>query len=347
MQKLLILFVAIISCSFKPQNISNEQVIFERIEYIFNLKTKIGNQIWKNFDTKKFDVPLIYYTDSSSYVANPPKKFIQKFQPFFVYGTKNVKIYKTKNRIDNIPFHMETSMSSGDGAENDYNYNSPFMNCSSFEVTSKIVTDTHSTEYWTTMIMHEYFHGFQFKHKAFADNLTANIATVSEDSLKNIYKNENWFSQKVNYENKFLLKAMQATTTIEINNNIDSFFVARKDRRAVTKQKLKFDIDAYEKTYETMEGTARYVEYKLQVLFATLQPDKKLAASDSSFHDYEEFKNYKIENDPWLYTTGKSYFYATGFNIVRLLDKLGIEYKTRLFKDGQLSLEQLLLTRKR
>ena len=53
-----------------------------------------------------------------------------------------------------------------------------------------------------------------------------------------------------------------------------------------------------------------------------------------------------MENDPWLYTTGKSYFYATGFNMVRLLDKLGIEYKIELFNKGELSLEQLLLTRK-
>jgi hypothetical protein len=56
------------------------------------------------------------------------------------------------------------------------------------------------------------------------------------------------------------------------------------------------------------------------------------------------FKNYKMENDPWLYTVGNRYFYATGFNMVRLLDKLNIDYKRRLFNEGNLSLEVLLMT---
>ena len=55
----------------------------------------------------------------------------------------------------------------------------------------------------------------------------------------------------------------------------------------------------------------------------------------------------KIENDKWLYLTEKTtYFYAVGFNLARLLDKLNIEYKTNLFKQGGLSLEDILITRK-
>jgi hypothetical protein len=41
-------------------------------------------------------------------------------------------------------------------------------------------------------------------------------------------------------------------------------------------------------------------------------------------------------------TDKTTYFYATGFNMARLLDKLGIEYKSRLFKDGKISLEDIL-----
>jgi len=53
-----------------------------------------------------------------------------------------------------------------------------------------------------------------------------------------------------------------------------------------------------------MEGTARYIEY---------------------------FKNYTITNDKWFYINGATYYYATGFNIARLLDKLKVDYKSRLF----------------
>ena len=337
--------VAPIALAVKNRNMNVEQIIFDRIDYVFNLKSIIDQQVWRGFNDAQFDVPLVYYTDSSSYIANPTPKFLKTFKPIYVFGNKNIKVYKTINRLDSVLFHMETGMSSGDDAKNSYNYNAPFMNCSSFEITATRVPDTRSTEYWTTMVMHEYFHGFQFKHKTFSDYVIKNIAHISEDSLKNIYVKEGWFKQKVDIENGFLLKAIESTNPLEINKNIDTFFIKRKERRLETKQKLNLDIENYEKTYETMEGTARYVEYSLQVLFANLPTGNKLMQSDPNFQDYKQFKNYKMENDPWLYTTGKSYFYATGFNIVRLLDKLQIEYKTKLFNKGEISLEQLLLTR--
>jgi hypothetical protein len=40
---------------------------------------------------------------------------------------------------------------------------------------------------------------------------------------------------------------------------------------------------------------------------------------------------------------GLNFFYATGFNMVRLLNKLKMPYKSRLFNEGGLSLEQILL----
>lgn len=92
-----------------------------------------------------------------------------------------------------------------------------------------------------------------------------------------------------------------------------------------------------------MEGTARYLEYKLCSIFATRRPDEKLLRSDTSFKSFNKFRNYKLQSDPWLYKTEKtSYFYATGFNMARLLDKLGVEYKSKLFNQGHLTLEQLL-----
>jgi hypothetical protein len=343
MRTTLTLIIVTILLSFQMRSINKEQIIFDRIEYIFNLKSNIDRQVWKGFNNTEFDVPLIYYTDSSSYIANPTKKFLKSFKPIFVFGNSNIKIYKTINRIDSTLFHMETLMCSGNDSKNIYNYHSPFMNCSSFEVTAQTLPETNSTEYWATMIMHEYFHGFQFRHKAFGNYFLKNLGDVSEDSLKAIYRNNDWFRQKVTDENKYLLKALELTDKDEINKNIDSFFVIRNGRRDVAKQKLNLNLEKYERIYETMEGTARYVEYNLSIIFSNLPPDKKLIKSDNSFHSYDEYKNYKIE--PYLYTMGKSYFYVTGFNIVRLLDKLGIEYKTKLFKDGKLSLEQLLLTR--
>jgi hypothetical protein len=68
-----------------------------------------------------------------------------------------------------------------------------------------------------------------------------------------------------------------------------------------------------------------------------------LLKSDTAYHSYQYFRNVTIESNPWLYLSAKtSYYYATGFNMVRLLEKLKIDFRSRLFNEGGLSLEQLL-----
>jgi len=335
-----LLFGILLVLPFRSNSQNNEKTIFDRIEYIYGLKTVIDKGVWKGFSDKKFDLPLVYYTDSICYVANPTDKFITSRKPKLVHERKPVTIYKTEV-IDRIPFHMETNMTFGDSSSA-YTHKSPFMNCSSFEITRQTVPDVNATEQWATMVIHEYFHGFQFKHADHMNYFEDSIA-MSSDTLKKVYKSEPWFKELVDDENKILLSALAATNDKQVSMLIDSFFVLREKRRLKTKQKLNYNISTVEQSYETMEGTARYVEYSLYTIFTKKRPDKSLSKSDSSYHSYKYFNKYTIENDPWLYLTEKTdYFYATGFNLVRLLDKLRSDYKTHLFKEGGLSLEQLL-----
>jgi hypothetical protein len=205
-----------------------------------------------------------------------------------------------------------------------------------------MVPDVHSTEQWATMVIHEYFHGFQFKHPAHLNYFEKYIA-VSADTLKKMYKSNPWFKESIDKENKILLTALSTADDKKIKTLIDSFFLLREQRRRQTKQQLNSDIVPIEQIYETKEGTARYVEYSLYSNFAKKTPNISLLKSDSSYHSYQYFRNYKIENDQWLYLSEKTnYYYAIGFNLVRLLDKLKIEYRTRLFNEGGLSLEQIL-----
>jgi len=339
MQRLVLLFWIIALFSFQRSPNNRDNVVVNRIEYIYNLKSLIDKSTWKGFEDKNFDLPLVYYTESVCYVANPTQKFITYFKPNLFFENRELKIYKT-NLIDSTPFHMETSMTFGERSA--YNHRSPFMNCSSFEITHKTVTGVNTTEQWATMVIHEYFHGFQFKHTAHLAYFEKNIA-VSSDTLKKIYKAHQWFKESVDTENKLLLSALNASNSKQINMLIDSFFVLRDQRRLQTRQQLNFDIAAIEQSYETMEGTARYVEYSLYSSFARKKPNNNLLKSDSSYHSYQYFRDYNIEKDQWLYLSGKTNcFYATGFNLVRLLDKLKIKYKTRLFDEGGLSLEQIL-----
>lgn len=336
----IILTIFFLSCKGKQKN--NEQKIFDRIEFVYNLKQTIDKDTWGSFNNKEFDVPLIYFTDTSSYIANPTEKFLNSFKSDLVFQNDQIKIYKSEIRVDSLPFHMETSITLGDPTD-DYSYHSPFMNCSSYEDVYKAIPDVSSTEEWATMIIHEYFHGFQYKHKSFVKYFENEIAQIPEDSLRSVYKNNAWFKESIDKENQLLLKALDENDSINTKKLIGDFFSLRNKRRDKVSEKLKWDILKYEKCYETMEGTARYVEYSLYKLFAKKEADSKLAKSDSSFRNFEKFRNYEIKKDEWLYLTEKTkYFYAIGFNMARLLDKLKIDYKSLLFKNGAITMEDIL-----
>ncbi len=340
MKRLMLLFLILLLLSSGRHPDSEEQVIFNRIAYINDLKGLIDKHVWKGFTDKKFDLPLVYYTDRFCYVANPTKKFIVSFKPYLVFEGRELKIYKTK-LLDSIPFHMETKTTFGDHSSA-YDHKSPFMNCSSFEITQKTIPDVNSTEQWTTMIMHEYFHGFQFKHPAHLTYFKKNVA-ASADTLPKIYKSHAWFKESVDKENTMLLAALEVADNAKMKSLLDSFFMNREQRRRQTMLQLHFDVKEIEQAYETMEGTARYVEYSLYSHFAGKSPNGDLLKSDTAYHSYQYFRNYHIEKDKWLYLSDRTnYFYATGFNLVRLFEKLKINYQTRVFNEGGLSLEQIL-----
>jgi hypothetical protein len=342
MKKILLIILTITLLGCKKTIIKQEQVIFDRIEYIYNLKSTIDKNIWKGFANEKYDLPLVYYSDTNCYVTNPTEKFLNIYNTKLVFETKNLKIFKTDSLIDNVSFHMETSITLGDYTP-EYNYKSPFMNSSSFEITKKTIPDISSTESWITMIVHEYFHGFQFKHQIYLNDFEDNIVSTPSDSLRILYKENKWFKESIDKENNLLLNAIKSKSTAETSNLIQTFFTLRDKRRERINEKISFDLKEVEQVYETREGSARYVEYKLYKEFSSMQSPDKLVKSDSSFHSFKYFKNYEIEKDKWLYLTSKtSYYYAIGFNMARLLDKLKIEYKSRLFNERGLTLEKIL-----
>lgn len=318
-----------------------DSVIFNRIEYVFSLKSIIRENVWKDFDDDKFDLPLIYYADTCCYVTNPTEDFLNRYRPDLVHENGKVKIYKTF-LLDSIPFHMQVSITFGDPS-GDYDYKSPFMKCSSVETTCRTIPGVSSTEEWAMMVLHEYFHGFQFRHPDFLVYFEQNVMSFVPDSIKYKYKSGVWFKESIDRENSLLLAALESTDDRTISDSIDAFFRIREQRRERAKREFGFDVGCTEKVFETMEGTARYIEYNLRRHFAAEDTENGLLKSDPCFHADAGFRDFKLENAKWMYRTDKSvYFYATGFNIVRLLDKLGVDYKSRLFNEGGMSLERLL-----
>lgn len=54
------------------------------------------------------------------------------------------------------------------------------------------------------------------------------------------------------------------------------------------------------------------------------------AGGDLLFH---RSLNHPANTAKWLYTIERRYYYAIGFNLLRISDKLGIDYKREIFKD--------------
>lgn len=334
-----LLFILLLCSSCKQAAVPEDKVITDRLTYVYNLKSVVDDNIWGGFNDDNFDVPMIYYGESKCYAVNPTKKFIRKYDPELILKNSEVRIYKIA-LLDSIPFHMHVTVSLDD--EDSFDYKSPFMRCSNTELTAEVIPDVPSTEVWATMVMHEYFHGFQFRHPGYLDYFEKSIASLTQEVLKSLYEENEWYKESVDRENQMLLSAISSQSPAEIKSLVNTFFELRDKRRTTTEQKLNTDIRSIEQLFETMEGTARYVEFGLYGIFSTRQPDAGMARSDSLYHSYSYFKDFSFEESQWLYMTGGgNYYYATGFNILRLLDLLNVDYKPALFRDD-LSIEDIL-----
>ena len=160
---------------------------------------------------------------------------------------------------------------------------------------------TEEVAIWRTMVLHEYFHGFQFRHPAYLAQFEASGSEPHPFVGAGRTLSKIRLVQRIRRpENAFLLDALRQTDAEIIRRDIDGFRKLRAERHARMRRELAPEAVGAERVYETMEGTARYIE----------------------FHACPG--GYDLNANDWLYRTDISqYMYATGFNIVRLLDKLG------------------------
>jgi hypothetical protein len=325
-----------------PPN-AEERVMISRIKYIMQLKAAAGQEYWPGFNTVAGDVPLVYFTDSATYAANPAPRFIATFHPVLIYQAPGLNIYKTPQRINDVPFHMATGMDLLDTTV--FNYCEPYMFCSSLEAVQATVPDVGSTEEWASMVLHEYFHGFQYRHAPMLDHYVKNLLHVGADRLDRIYEGNEWFKKMTDEENGFLLLAIYSSDTAVTQQYIHRFLAKRKEKRARFLEQQHYDIRPYEVFYEKLEGTARYVEFQLLNNFRSLPADTGLQRVDTAYTSHRDLRDFELEKHLWLFDSARSgnYVYATGFNMARLLDKLRRPYKEQLFNNGALALEDLLV----
>lgn len=293
-------------------------------------KEIIGSKLWKGLDTEVYIRPLLYFTDSSTYIAFGTDELRWKFKHESLNCGNGFSIMKLK-RIDAKPFHMENNMDFTDTGS--IFYRQPMLLCSDVETMIRFVPDFNKTEDWLQLVMHEYFHSFQFSHKS-TINYLADTIRISADTLDKIYIQNDWFRAELEKENIALLKAINSTADDSLGLYIAEFTQTRERRRAKFKSMHQLNLNVMENFWETIEGTARYAEYYMAGNF------KQIAIADSTqcdslFNKFEAYSDQSNFEDRKEFRERvkmmQAYYYVTGFNLCRLMDKIGINYKQDLF----------------
>lgn len=338
--KIALLLLAIPLFRFTTQPTTDESIIYYRIESILSLKKEIMEKAWPQTKDTAYDIPLIYYTDSVCYVANPGEKFMSMARPELKYQNGNLRIYKTQSRMDSIPWHMETNVSD---VETSFDYLLPYSKVIGLEESRKFAMIP--LEAWNGMILHELFHGYQFKHQQFYHYAIKSklIYAAINDSLQGYYNIHDWYKKGIDQENALLLQAIEEKDLAKKKTLTRQMLETRSARRKTVDEKLNRPVAFYEPGFETMEGTARYIEMATIVNMIKPMIAGKLIALDSNYKKLLPAVELKPLADIAIKTEAtQRYTYAIGYNMCRLLDTYNKDYKSRLFKTPDLTLEKIL-----
>lgn len=302
----------------------------ERITLFVRSKELVADSIWKGLNNHSYIRPLLYFTDQHTYIAFATPGSFTNYSKDTITCCNELPLIRI-NRLDALPFHMENKMSFSDTAS--LFYRQPMMLCSDVETMHRFVPDFTRTEDWLQLVMHEYFHSFQFAHSS-AMSYLADSVRIAVDSLERAYLRKIWFREALEKENAALLRAIECRTEDSLHFYLRRFVQIREHRRSQYEKLQAPGITAAENFWETIEGTARYVEYYMAGYFSHLA-DTVTNRCDTLFRNFADYTRLPgFENDPAFRKRTEimpAYYYVTGFNLCRLMDKMNIAYRHNLF----------------
>ena len=102
--------------------------------------------------------------------------------------------------------------------------------------------DTTTVKEWATMVMHEYFHGFQFKQDGFFDAYERAFENCPQDTLSTLQAQHEWYKESILQENELLLKAIDTPDIDATKAHIRAFLELRDARRTRIREEQNIDI---------------------------------------------------------------------------------------------------------
>lgn len=315
-----------------------------RLSFVLDLKKAVAEQNWIDFGKKRTEGTLIYFNDDKSEVFFPSQKVLKRLNTYDTFSDD----YVLTSRIDNIPSHMEVMISFDEADSSQYFFENPVEQYSSVEEVGKIIQSVESTEMWSTMVVHEMFHHYQYNNENYLEYAKSKIGVLpfSIRDLITICQEDEHFLPMIRKENDYLMQAIS-----EDNHGIrDSLISSYLDARTARIQKYSEvypNLEQVENYYIIQEGSARYIEYKSMFILSDYakKTDPSLVLDDPMFRSYSEFKDIDL-NDPafnyLVYAASSDYHYTLGFNTMRLLDELKVDYKSQLLNNPEKGIHEYL-----
>ncbi|GEJ45949.1 hypothetical protein [Chryseobacterium sp. ON_d1] len=301
----------------------SDSLAYERLKYVQDVKNFIAQRVWKDFENNR--VTQIYFTESYSYFFTADPKVLEKVKQKTT-PLKGIDMIKSE-RIDKNPFHMETAAEFTDSTA--LYYQKPIVIFSDFETAKEYVSDLQNLQKWASMVVHELFHGYQLQHTATV-KYSNQIIHLRGSQLQKIYLEQKWFAESIKAENNLLINLLKVKSKKELQKGLVQYISLREARQKKAESILEgFSIN--ENFYEKIEGSAKYVELALLENYRYFPENEFILTNDSAYKK-NAYQNFKLDEEPWQYQTeGINYFYSTGYNLIRILDKLKVDYKSNFF----------------
>ncbi|GAB3898000.1 hypothetical protein GCM10028803_16850 [Larkinella knui] len=306
---------------------ASEKLLCRRLNYLMALKKQVAKDHWAAYGKRTVENEIRFYTEQGVYLVNPQKQTLAETRTESCH-CPGFKLFRVNDSL-NTSYQMFTNFADGIAA------------CNDVTVSRRYIPDVKDTETWAMMVVHEQFHQYQTNHKPFQKRAIAMLSGgqyLSHDSIRAIYNANPAFKKAVNQENDLLLVCLQTDRKTAIDSMLTQLLRIRNERLASYKKATGFDLSVKEEFEQIAEAGTRYIEYHLSNDFKKYPVDPRLAAVDTSYHANRGFANYSLEHEgQYLYKMGATYYYALGFNSIRLVEKLGIPFKDRMYAEPDYS----------
>ena len=344
---LALVLASILSNQFLPsapddlQHLSRQIVV--HTSEALNLLGNLGSKVWPGFNA---DLPIIIWNEETAFLINYPDPLPgweqmtdHTINGLPVYNQPNMKPYQAFTEVlpnGDYAGSMATKNAMNREFIKLFKHNLPPIINQIFPYRLLL----HSTDFYLTTLVHETFHAYQ------AENYPSKFEDVEKayskhSAYEGVFKGmaDAWAA-----EIKCLQKALKEENQAERASLVYEFLEIRTDRRKAAG--LTPNLELYEKRFEWLEGSTKYVELEVweNAASGAYHPAKSIL-QDQDFHSYQGYENrWKTElknMERAAKNGGETLFYYTGMLQARLLDDLLPGWKSQM-GDPEVWLEDLL-----